>query len=789
MGTSIMKFRTWIIVFAAVLSMMQAGCLDESTDDTVNRCLEETDSADDITSPYRFANDCCSLGFENRGVYVAMTGKKYTAGGIAESFYMKPSALAEYILYGTDGMYLAVRAEGGTVSVVRTGVLDDNVRWRLAFNEDLGGFTLQSYTTSGYLSIGADNGLVLAGEADSESVLLIETAARCRSFPEAELNVEFNVDPATAMARPNPGSAGKNYSDRENVVGFMDDHTHLNHFLGSGETTFVGETYNPLGISMALRDCSLLHGTMGVNDIFGMAMDGAVTHKTSGFPEFAFWPTSYSSTHQQAYYRWLERSWLAGQRMLVQHMVNNETLCKLKRSLPGGKKDVSCDDMEIARIQTANMYAMQDYIDAQCGGPGRGWFRIVKSSREAREVIGRGKMAVILALEFDTIFGAEEDYFTLYDKGEISKAELDDRLRDIEEQLDDYYKMGIRSIFPVHAFNNGFGGAQLYKTPVFNLVNKIERGTFYQVEISDNPRVQYQELGIPVEDLDLLELLYPMTVYLPLVPEAGDGQGHCNAIGLSRLGAWFVERLMERGIIIEIDHMSGYMLEEVMAMLWEAKYPGIIASHTRVLDLQEGQDAWEKMDIPVMLKILQLGGIVAPMIKDTLTGHQQCVADYLALMIEGGGRLDNETYEKYGEYEVPPSWYNINDDPNDDLLAGVPYATDVNGACPLPNFDDLPEFRGEIAYPFGGLYEGVYSPGTEVRFYRQITGNRVFDINGGRGMAHLGMMPDLVRKMQLRQDIISMDAFFSGAEAYLRMLERVERYSDTYPSRHDEDWQ
>ena len=30
------------------------------------------------------------------------------------------------------------------------------------------------------------------------------------------------------------------------------------------------------------------------------------------------------------------------------------------------------------------MYAMQDYIDAQFGGPGKGWYRIVTNPLEAR---------------------------------------------------------------------------------------------------------------------------------------------------------------------------------------------------------------------------------------------------------------------------------------------------------------------------------------------------------------------------------------------------------------------
>ena len=41
-----------------------------------------------------------------------------------------------------------------------------------------------------------------------------------------------------------------------------------------------------------------------------------------------------------------------------------------------------------------------------------------------------------------------------------------------------------------------------------------------------------------------------------------------------------------------------------MDILWEEKYPGIICSHTRILDMFNPEDeAWEQLDIPRMIKI------------------------------------------------------------------------------------------------------------------------------------------------------------------------------------------
>ena len=90
----------------------------------------------------------------------------------------------------------------------------------------------------------------------------------------------------------------------------------------------------------------------------------------------------------------MERSWRGGQRILVNLLVENNKLCELyplKRN--------SCDDMDSIRLQAKDMYELQDYIDAQCGGPGQGWYRIVTTPEQARKVINAGKLAVVMGIE------------------------------------------------------------------------------------------------------------------------------------------------------------------------------------------------------------------------------------------------------------------------------------------------------------------------------------------------------------------------------------------------------
>ena len=79
-------------------------------------------------------------------------------------------------------------------------------------------------------------------------------------------------------------------------------------------------------------------------------LSGKPTHDPVGWPTFKDWPAPDSLTHEGTYYKWMERSWRAGQRILVNLLVENNKLCEiypLKRN--------SCDDMDSIRLQAKDM--------------------------------------------------------------------------------------------------------------------------------------------------------------------------------------------------------------------------------------------------------------------------------------------------------------------------------------------------------------------------------------------------------------------------------------------------
>ena len=60
--------------------------------------------------------------------------------------------------------------------------------------------------------------------------------------------------------------------------------------------------------------------------------------------------------------------------------------------------------MDTVRQGFDDIRELQRYVDAQAGGPGKGFFQIVTDPYEARRVINEGRMAVVLEIEISELF-------------------------------------------------------------------------------------------------------------------------------------------------------------------------------------------------------------------------------------------------------------------------------------------------------------------------------------------------------------------------------------------------
>jgi microsomal dipeptidase-like Zn-dependent dipeptidase len=491
--------------------------------------------------------------------------------------------------------------------------------------------------------------------------LAFVTGHGCRAWPEAQLD---------ATGRPFRGTR------RDGTVrGFAEAHFHPTADLRAGGQVISGEAFDRFGITEALGRDAEVHGPDGSLDITGNLLRSgspAGTHDTAGWPGFTGWPTYDTNTHQQVYYRWLERSYLAGMRLAVAQLVEDAPLCNIEP-----RRSHSCDETSTVQLSVRRLLALQDYIDAQSGGPGRGWLRLVYDPAQARRVIRAGKLAMVVGVEASDPFGCSE---------RLGQPDCD--RADVDRGLQLYEHLGIRAMFITHWVDNAFGGAAL---------EGGDKGTFIST-------FQLSQTGTPFSS--------------GACPEEGEGEdGQCNTRGLTDLGRYLVERLIDAHMLIEADHLSEQSRRDVFELAEARGYP-LVSSHNGT------GGRW----VPSQLRRLQaLGGYVSTTLDD---------APALAAKVDGLGR--------YG-------------------FRGVGLGSDTGGFNSLPG-----PASSRLTYPFRS-YDG------RVTFGRQRTGTRVFDINAD-GVAHYGLLPDLLAGVQRSAGgKRAMSLLFHSAEAYLRTWERAER--------------
>ncbi len=640
-----------------------------------------------------------------------------------------------------------IRGVGETLGGVGGGIGGINVRPQLAMTDanDLavwnlvpaseGRFSLTSAVTGQKLA--ASHGILALTSLTTEG---IDTDFRfvptqgCDEYPEVSVNARLLDARGPALyLRDVPlftDAPGAPAFGADDVFGYVDAHAHVTAYEFIGGRVNYGDPFHKFGIDHALDDCAVNHGPQGILGIIETATSGFnPVHETQGWPNFEFWPRYDSLQHHQTYYKWVERAYLGGLRLMVNHYTGNELLCQLNP-----QKQNDCDFEVNWRLQAQRLREMRDYIDAQHGGPGKGWMRIVDNPADARAAIGAGKLAVVEGIEISKIFACGE----FFDQPECTREQ-------IVERMDAAYEAGIRHIFPVHKFDNAFGG--VYPTEGFGIGtilhvgNLVETGHLQEFEACpEHYEGPSSETRGGVNPLGILDQLLYQVEYLngqvssvaplpPLLPVTETGL--CNVRGLTELGRYFVEELMRRGMFIEVDHTSSKGIDRILEMVEANGYPGVISSHD-----------WTYVE-SFLDRIVASGGTIG-----RFAGEREGWVDIL--------RRANERPSKIRVADV--------------VATGV--ASDVNGIAHLPRNNN----EATSLYPFRSI-DG------RVEFDEQVTGDHTFNLYEGRGVAHYGLYPDQIADMQLntegrtREEVDqALRALFSSAEAYLRQWEAVEAW-------------
>lgn len=638
------------------------------------------------------------------------------------------------------------------------------------------------------------------------SVLAILTATTLGAGTVAPpMSAAVEAVPANTTAAPTALTAqtvmGGNLTPSRNpVVGFADLHNHQFANLAFGGLLFWGEPFNEKGIAHALpwsdfmpsapgevvapdgtpvdrfgcggvgfySHCPAtcppgtgpgtdhwcegvaIHGAGGTNNILQAVLSGTFGHAVGGYPEFDGWPRWNHYTAQQAYVDWVERSWRGGQRLMSMLAVNNEALC----SLVNRRASFGCDDMSAVDRQLQGAKNLERYVDLRDDSQlnGSGWYRIAYSSAQAREIIAAGKLAVVLGIEVPSLFDCKPN------DPACTEAH-------VRERLDHYYDLGVRQVLPVHNTDNAFGGTALYNE-LFAVNNRIVTGQWWNIEncdpasgidfhagLTDDPLFQYFADRIGEDP--------------PAVPDGSS----CNARGLTPLGESLLEMMMDKKMIIDVDHLSTRSLNRALDLLEARNYPAVAMSHSGFIGAAlpggEGNHEGNKTDAQLE-RVRALGGTVATILHQ---GSRSDVRTYtrpdgsvpVPFDCGGSSKAWAQAY-LYAVEKMKGRAVAIGSDFNG--LAGMPAPRAGDEACHGDKPDDYTPGAG-VQYPFT-------AHGTGVTLDRQAIGNNVFDYNVD-GVANNGQLPDFIEDLK-RIGLTDADLapLFGSAEQYVRMWELAE---------------
>ncbi len=682
---------------------------DAATKNAISRSLETGEQVDDPTGPVEKAGHATAVAAGRRtpdpelttvplrrprGAHPAdryeMAGGCYTLVDGGEPLYFQATSLGHYLLY--DAQRRFVSADGGKAAEPGQDTI-----WRA----DMAGSRTTLTSRGSTLTV------------DGQDSFLLTTTDGCARYPESQVDVK--------------GAPFAGVSAFQEVRGYVDAHTHgmAYEFLGGG--AHCGKPWDRFGAPYALVDCED-HQT-GTNPLEA-ALSGRPYHDPVGWPTFKDWPAPDSLTHEGTYYKWMERSWRSGQRLFVNLLVENNQLCQLypygRDGTPASKN--SCDDMDSIRLQARRMHQFEDYIDAQWGGPGRGWYRIVTSPWQARRVINEGKLAVVMGIETSVPFGCTFKAGPTGDQPSCDPSTID-------RQLDEVHAMGVRQMELVNKFDNalsGVAGDEGQTGAVVNNANFLETGTYWDMEHCDpavpgaHDKEQAAAPEISAEQQDALfgaigEAFGLAGTDLPIY----DRPEHCNQRGLTTLGEDVISGLAQRHMLFDPDHMSVLARSEALDQVEEMGYSGVLSSHS-----------WSTPD--AYPRIYEMGGFIAPYAGDST------------------GFVDK--WRQHVQWADPRYYF------------GIGYGADINGlgAQGDPRGVDATD---PVTYPFRGL--------GGVTIGQQHAGERVYDINAD-GVAQYGLYPDWIEDIEHVADSESGDGdalatdMARGAEAYLQTWERAQ---------------
>ena len=347
----------------------------------------------------------------------------------------------------------------------------------------------------------------------------------------------------------------------------------------------------------------------------------------------------------------------------------------------------------------------------------------------------------------------------------------------VAQKLDEYYAKGVRHLFPVHVFDNAFGGVSIYN-PLFNYGNRLVNGNYFGVK---DCGAFYGYKPQPDPALNAFVSVLGLGT-----PPANAFVSECNNRGLTPLGDTLVTGMMDRGMMIDLDHMSKDTFDAVLAKAEQRAYSGVVAGHTTLLKVLGGQMRIEgALPDANVTRIGALGGLVSPILQH---GPRATAAQPTGVVQLPNAPIANDcgnSSKTFAQGYLAAIRFL-----GGRSVAAVGLGSDFNGLAgePGPRFgtEGCPRDAGHaaqtgmVSYPFAIVPPpGVTDAGT---LGRATAGARTFDFNFD-GLAHVGLLPDLIADLgsagAFPQDLAPL---FRSAEQYLLAWQLAEANGKPLPT-------
>ena len=367
---------------------------------------------------------------------------------------------------------------------------------------------------------------------------------------------------------------------KDSLYGVADIHNHMLAKEGFGGNFFKGEVIDFSENDSDINICDWVgredKGLMSFLRNPLRSFLGSSIIKKIAFLRNCYNPEAFNK--QQVHYKWLKRAHEGGLRLMVLQTVHNSVLCNLVRP----KRGYNCSEKAAVERQVKKARKIESYVDAKNGGDSKGWFRIVNTPYEARKVIEAGNLAVVLGMEID---------FDDCHGGRCDSEKL-------KSMIDYYYDLVIRHIFITHLNDNDVGGTAMYGSRVNSIYQRFYKKN--PLHVHDCSKDGY---------LDTKSRKKRKVI--------------CNNKGLTAAGEDLVNHMMDKKIMIDIDHLSERSLDRVLEVTSDSLYP-VVGSHSGFLDTAKGSQRGENKKKRKHLRaIYSNGGLVAPILNTYPTSKVQ----------------------------------------------------------------------------------------------------------------------------------------------------------------------